>query len=123
VTDLHFSPGSRVQVRLPGVGAVPGRLQGRKQLRHEGGYRWVFVVMLEVPADAVSPVEGESYGRVPTRRADRWVITPTAGPHPDVHAPGCSMRTHFGSRETDTAGARAAVAAGASLCKSCDPQL
>jgi hypothetical protein len=113
-----------VQVRLPGVDAVPGRLQGRKQLRRDGGgYWWVYVVMLEVPAEAVSPVAGENYARVPTRRADRWVITPTAGPHPDVHAPGCSMRTHLGARETDTAGARAAVAAGAALCTYCNPQL
>jgi len=55
----------RITVTLPDGRTVEGRLHRRRQ-GPDG--RWLYLVVIEVPAGAVAAVDGENYGAVPTVR-------------------------------------------------------
>jgi hypothetical protein len=84
----------RVTVTLPDGTVVDGRLHARRQ-RADG--TWWYDVAVEVPAGAVTPVDGEKYGAVPTEREQvevRYVVDnglpPVDGkPRLQMHVAGC----------------------------------
>lgn len=58
-------PGRRVRLRLPDGREVDAGLLERRQAP-DGS--WTYTVAVEVPAAAVTPVDGEEYNSVPTWR-------------------------------------------------------
>jgi hypothetical protein len=86
------TPTPRVTVTLPDGTVVGGRLHARRR-RADGA--WWYAVAVEVPAGAVTPVDGEEYGGVPTERAEtRYVVDnglpPVDGkPRLELHIAGC----------------------------------
>lgn len=86
-------PPPRITVTLPDGTVINGRLHARRQ-RADG---WWYEVAVEVPAGAVTPVDGEEYGGVPTEREQaevRYVVDnglpPVDGkPRLELHVAGC----------------------------------
>jgi hypothetical protein len=86
-------PAPRVTVILPGGRTASARLHARRQ--DETG-RWWYEVTLEIPADAVRPVDGEDYSAVPTERplSKDWVLQALPNDNPKrrslvLHRPDC----------------------------------
>lgn len=63
----------RVTVILPGGQPAEARMNARRQ---DDTGRWWYRVTLDVPADAVRPIDGEDYSKVPTERPPSrgWVL-------------------------------------------------
>lgn len=76
----------RVHLTLPDGRTVDARLLERRQ---DPAGAWTYIVAVEVPAAAVTPVEGEEYSLVPTVRPwilhTRWMHRPGT-----LHVAGCS---------------------------------
>ncbi|MFE3601372.1 DUF6233 domain-containing protein [Streptomyces sp. NPDC059142] len=80
---MNDEVGPLVEVTLPGGRRVEGRLHARQQ-QTDG--RWLYRVCVAVPAEAVTPVAGEDYQRVPTERAHRQVLEALRHDRPDHRA-------------------------------------
>ncbi|WP_307628719.1 DUF6233 domain-containing protein [Streptomyces turgidiscabies] len=72
-------------VTLPGGHRIEGGLQARRQ---EPDGSWVYRVVLDIPAAAVRPIEGQDYAGVPTERAaaERWVVEAMRHDRPENRA-------------------------------------
>lgn len=81
---MSDKPG-RVRLRLSDGRLVDARLLERRQ---DPAGAWTYVVAVEVPADAVRPIDGEEYSLVPTVRPwilhARWMDRPGT-----LHAADC----------------------------------
>lgn len=108
-------PAPRVTVTLPGGRTINGHLHARRQ-QTDG--RWQYEVSVEVPAEAVRPVNGEDYSGVATTRAappePQYVVDnglpPVDGkPRLELHVAGCwVIDRRAGARVTAVADARQA---------------
>jgi hypothetical protein len=120
-----------VKVTLPGGTVVGGRLHARRR-RPDG--TWWYQVAVEVPAGAVTPVDGEEYGGVPTTRETvevRYVVEtlqPVDGkPRLELHVASCWAlpgRTSERVTAVESAGlARAALGfEDTGACEACRPE-
>lgn len=106
-------PPPRVTVTLPDGRVIDGRLHARRQ-RADG---WWYEVAIEVPAGAVTPVDGEDYSAVPTTRETvetRYVVDNGLPPvdgkaRLQLHVAGCwALDRRPGARVTDVEDARQA---------------
>lgn len=119
-------PPPRVSVALPEGGpTVTARLLRWVQAA-DGS--WQPEVALDVPAAAVTPVQGEDYSAVPREPAEPplpvWVIAPIGrdpdGPHEVHDAARCWLLR--GGRTVTRDEARAAIARGTPACTVCRPE-
>ncbi|MEC3994031.1 DUF6233 domain-containing protein [Actinacidiphila sp. DG2A-62] len=87
---------------------------------------WNYVVAVEVPADVVQPIQGESYDLVPTWRP--WILhAPWMGRPGILHAAGCPSAggpRGIGLRGLTTPQARQVLAAEPDTirCELCRPE-
>ncbi|MFB6783152.1 DUF6233 domain-containing protein [Streptomyces sp. NPDC056352] len=123
---MSEQPAPRVTVTLPGGRAVAGRLHAR---RRDAEGQWVYAVSIEVPAEAVRPVDGEDYGQVPTERAgDRpeWVLQALPQDTPNqralvLHRAGCWAAQGRLTRASDSEAAIFVQHGWATACDVCKP--
>jgi hypothetical protein len=123
-------PPPRVTVTLPDGTVVGGRLHARRR-RPDG---WWYAVEVEVPAGAVTPVDGEDYSGVPTEREQaevRYVVEtlqPVDGKRRlELHVDTCwALPGRTSERVTAVESARLARAAlrfeDTGACEVCKPE-